>query len=78
MRFVFLAIFVLLVAAAAIFAIQNLQPITVSFLGMTIHTRLAVLAVAVYVLGAVTGGSLLALVRQSYEGASEVITRRAP
>jgi lipopolysaccharide assembly protein A len=78
MRFVFLAIFVLLVAAAAIFAIQNLQPITVSFLGMTIHTRLAVLAVAVYVLGAVTGGSLLALLRQSYEGASEVITRRAP
>jgi lipopolysaccharide assembly protein A len=78
MRFVFLAIFVLLVAAAAIFAIQNLQPITVSFLGMTIHTRLAVLAVAVYVLGAVTGGSLLALLRQSYEGASEVITRRPP
>jgi uncharacterized integral membrane protein len=78
MRFVFLAIFVLLVAAAAIFAIQNLQPITVSFLGMTIHTRLAVLAVAVYVLGAVTGGSLLALLRQSYEGASEVIARRPP
>jgi lipopolysaccharide assembly protein A len=78
MRFVFLAIFVLLVAAAVIFAFQNLEPVTVSFLGMTIHTRLAVLAIAVYVLGAVTGGSLLALLRQSYEGASEVITRRAP
>ena len=78
MRFVFLAIFVLLVAAAVIFAFQNLEPVTVSFLGMTIHTRLAVLAVAVYVLGAVTGGSLLALLRQSYEGASEVIAKRAP
>ena len=78
MRFVFLAIFVVLVAAAVIFAIQNVQPVTVSFLGMTIHTRLAVLAIAVYVLGAVTGGSLLALLRQSYEGASQVVTRRSP
>jgi uncharacterized integral membrane protein len=78
MRFVFLAIFVLLVAAAVIFAFQNLQPVTVSFLGMTIHTRLAVLAVALYALGAVTGGSLLALLRHSYEGASEVIARREP
>ena len=78
MRFVFLAIFVLLVTAAVIFAVQNLEPVTVSFLGMTIHTRLAVLAVAVYVLGAVTGGSLLALLRHSYKGASEVITKRPP
>ena len=77
MRFVFLAIFVLLVAAIAIFAFQNLEPVTVSFLGVNIHTRLAVLAVAVYVLGALTGGSLLALLRQSYERASEVIPRRA-
>lgn len=77
MRFVFLAIFVLLVAAAVIFSIQNLQPVTVSFVGMTINTRVAVLAVAIYLLGAISGGSLLALLRRSYAGASEVMTGRA-
>jgi len=78
MRFVFLATFVLLVAIAIIFALQNLRPVTVSLLGMTIHTRVAVLAVAIYLLGVVSGGSLLALVRRSYAGASEVMTRRVP
>jgi len=74
MRYVFLAVFVLLVAALVIFAAQNLQAVTVSFLGMSIHTPLALLAVGLYVLGAITGGSLLALLRQSYEGASHVFT----
>ena len=74
MRYVFLAVFVLLVAALVIFAAQNLQAVTVSFLGMSIRTPLALLAVGLYVLGAITGGSLLALLRQSYEGASHVFT----
>jgi uncharacterized integral membrane protein len=69
MRWFHLAVIVLFGAAAVIFAIQNFQVVDVSFLSFSVHTRLAFLIVIIYVLGAVTGGSLLALLRQSYEGA---------
>lgn len=68
MRWIHLAIIVLLVAAAVIFAFQNLETVTMSFLGFSARVPLALLAVAIYVAGAVTGGSLLSLVRRSYQG----------
>jgi hypothetical protein len=39
-----------------------------SFLRFTVRAPLAVLAVVVNILGAATGGSLLAVLRRSYEG----------
>jgi len=54
--------------ATLIFALQNLEAVTMAFLGFRIRAPLAVLAIVVYLLGAVTGGSLLALLRRSYEG----------
>jgi hypothetical protein len=39
-----------------------------SFLGFSIRAPLAILIAAVYVVGAVTGGSLFALLRRSYRG----------
>ena len=42
---------------------------TMSFLGFSARVPLALLAVGVYLLGTVTGGSLLALPRQSIEAA---------
>jgi len=69
MRWFHLSLIVLFVAATAIFATQNLQEVNVSFLGLSFRTPLAFLIVAVYVLGAVSGGGLLAVVRRSYEGA---------
>lgn len=68
MRWVHLAIVVLLAAAAAAFAFQNLEMVTMSFLGFSARVPLALLAVGIYAAGAVTGGSLLALARRSYEG----------
>ena len=68
----------LLFAAALItFAAQNLEIVTMSFLGFTARVPLALLAAGVYLLGTVTGGSLLALLRQSIEGAKrrKVATR---
>lgn len=53
--------------ASLIFAVQNLEAFTVSFLGFEGTAPLAVLTILVYILGALTGGSLLALVRESYE-----------
>jgi len=65
MRWVYLTIVVLFVAAILVFAFQNLGVVTMSFLGFSIRAPLAILAVIIYVLGAFTGGSLFALLRHS-------------
>jgi uncharacterized integral membrane protein len=69
MRWVHLGVIVVFAAVVIIFALQNLQVVTVSFLRVNIETPLAFLIAIVYLLGGVTGGSLLALLRRSYEGA---------
>lgn len=65
MRWVYLVIVVVFVAAILIFAFQNLGMVTMSFLGFSVRAPLAVLAAVVYVLGAFTGGSLYGLLRHS-------------
>jgi uncharacterized integral membrane protein len=69
MRWVHLAILAVFVAVIVIAAVQNLHVVEFSFLGARIHMRLAFLIAGVYVLGAATGGGLLALLRHSYKGA---------
>jgi putative membrane protein len=67
MRWLYLTVIVVFVAAIVLFAIQNLGLVTMSFLGFSVRAPLAVLAVVVYVLGAITGGSLFALLRRSVQ-----------
>ena len=66
MRWAHLTIIVLFAIVTLIFALQNLESVTVSFLGLSARTPLAILVFIVYVLGAATGGSLFALLRRSY------------
>jgi uncharacterized integral membrane protein len=73
MRWIYLGAIVLFAVATLIFALQNLEAVTMAFLGFRIRAPLAVLAIVVYLLGAVTGGSLLALLRRSYEGSKRRI-----
>ena len=68
MRWVYLTIVVVFVAAILIFGFQNLGVVTMSFLGFSVRAPLAILAAVVYVLGAITGGSLYALLRKSLRG----------
>jgi uncharacterized integral membrane protein len=68
MRWVHLAVIILLVAATLLFGLQNRDVVTISFLGFSVRAPLAILIAGVYVIGAVTGGSLFALFRRSYEG----------
>jgi len=68
MRWVYLTMVVLFVAAAVIFVFQNVGVVTMSFLGFGVRAPLAVLAAVAYILGAVTGGSLYALLRKSVQG----------
>ena len=68
MRWVYMTMVVLFVAAAVIFVFQNVGVVTMSFLGFGVRAPLAVLAAVAYILGAVTGGSLYALLRKSVQG----------
>jgi uncharacterized integral membrane protein len=68
MRWVYIVVVVLFAAAIIVFVVQNRASVTMSFLGFGVHAPLAVLAAVVYLLGAVTGGSLLALLRKSVRG----------
>jgi len=67
MRWIYLAVIILFVAATIIFALQNFEAVTMSFLGSSARVPLALLVTVAYLLGAATGGSLFALLRRSYE-----------
>jgi uncharacterized integral membrane protein len=68
MAWINLTIIVLFAAATVVFALQNLEFVTVSFLGFSVRAPLAILIFVVYVLGAATGANLFALLRRSYQG----------
>jgi putative membrane protein len=61
MRAIYLAVIILFVVATLIFALQNLEAVPMSFLGFNVRAPLALLTIVVYLLGAATGGSVLAL-----------------
>ena len=71
MRWVYLAVIVVLALVTLIFALQNFQSVTVSFLRLQFSMPLAVLVIAIYVLGMATGGSARALVRWAWEGSKQ-------
>jgi len=75
MRWLYLAAIVLFALATLIFAVQNLESTTVSFLRFNVRAPLAVLTIIIYLLGAATGGSLLALLRRSYAGSTRSVAR---
>lgn len=68
MRWFHMTLIAIFAVATVIFALQNLQSVTVAFLNFRISAPLAVLIGLIYLLGMVTGGSLWALIRWSLEG----------
>jgi putative membrane protein len=71
MRWFHLVVIALFAAATLVFAVQNFQIVNVSLLRLSVQTPLAFLIAVIYLLGAVTGGSVLALLRRSIEGAKQ-------
>ena len=71
MRWFHTAVIVALIAVTLIFAIQNLQSVTVSFLNLKVSSPLAVLVTLVYVLGMFTGGSAWALIKWAIDESSK-------
>jgi lipopolysaccharide assembly protein A len=60
MRWFHLVVMILFATATIIFAAQNLEIVTTSFLGFSVRVPLAFLIAVVYLLGTATGSSLLA------------------
>jgi uncharacterized integral membrane protein len=73
MRWIYLAVIILFAGATIIFALQNFEIVTMTFLSFNARVPLALLVAVVYLVGAATGGSLFALLRRSYEGSKRNI-----
>jgi uncharacterized integral membrane protein len=69
MRWFHLAVVILFAGVTAIFAMQNFQIVTMSFLRISAQMPLSFLVAIIYLLGAATGSSLFALLRRALEGA---------
>lgn len=69
MRWLHIAVICIFAAAVIVFTVENLQIVSMSFVGFSARVPLALLAAGFYLLGTVTGGSLLALLRHSIEEA---------
>ena len=70
MKHVYLALLLAMTAVDFLFKFQNLDTVTVQFLSASLTLPLSLLLLAVYVLGMLTGGTLLSMVRSWVRGAT--------
>ncbi len=69
MRIIYLVLIVVLAAVTLLFAVQNLQTITVAFFNWSVTLPIALVVIGAYALGMATGGSLLAFLRWTLQRA---------
>ena len=70
MRYVYMALIVIFAAVIVLFKIQNLETVTVTLFAVSVSLPVSVLVLLIYVLGMLTGGFLLALLRTWVHGAT--------
>jgi uncharacterized integral membrane protein len=70
MRFVYMALIAIFATIIILFKIQNLESVTVSLFSASVSMPVSVLVLLIYVLGMLTGGFLLALLRSWVHGAT--------
>jgi lipopolysaccharide assembly protein A len=71
MRYVYMALTLLVTTLIVVFAFENLASVTVSFFSIRITMPLSLLILLVYVLGMFTGGFVVSLLRVLIQGASK-------
>ena len=71
MRLIYFCILLFLVTAVGIFVLQNNEPITLQYLGHSIECSPWVLLGIVYLLGMVSGGTVIGLLHRSLQRVSE-------
>jgi uncharacterized integral membrane protein len=69
MRYLYIALIVVFAAAVAMFKFQNLEAATVTLWSMSFTLPMSILVLLIYVLGMLTGGFMLALLRSWIQGA---------
>ncbi|AHE98691.1 LapA family protein [Thioalkalivibrio paradoxus] len=70
MRYVYIALIILLTVVVLVFTFQNLGAVTVQFLTLRLTLPLSALIILVYFLGLLTGGAVVSLVRSWVRGSS--------
>ena len=70
MRYVYMALIAILAAVVILFKVQNLESVTVTLFSASVTLPVSVLVLLIYVLGMLTGGFLLALLRSWVHGAT--------
>jgi lipopolysaccharide assembly protein A len=75
MRYVQASFLLVFLGALGIFAVQNTQTVTVQFLKVAVTAPLALVSVAIYLLGMLTGWTVVAFVSRSLKRVTE---RREP
>jgi uncharacterized integral membrane protein len=70
MRYVYMALIAILAVIIILFKFQNLESVTVSLFAASVTLPVSVLVLLIYVLGMLTGGFLLALLRSWIHGAT--------
>jgi uncharacterized integral membrane protein len=63
MKYVYIALIVVLAGIVLLFKVQNLESVTVSLFSASVTLPVSILVLLIYVLGMLTGGMVLALVR---------------
>jgi len=66
MRYIQVGAFLAFLAAIGIFAIQNREVVTVNFLTWNLSQPVAIVTVAVYMLGMLSGWTVVAFARRSF------------
>ena len=68
MRMIQTVVFLVVLAAIAVFAVQNTSGVTVNFLRWNATIPVAFFIVVVYFLGMISGGTVVAVLRGSFRG----------
>jgi lipopolysaccharide assembly protein A len=71
MRIIYAAILLVLVAAAAVFCVQNLGSVTIRYLGWQAMIPLPLLVILVHLLGMISGWGVLSFLRRTIRVATE-------
>ena len=71
MRFVYGVILLIFLGAVGVFALQNTQSVALRFLNWSVSAPVALLSVAVYFLGMISGWSVVGFLRSSLSRVTE-------
>ena len=71
MRIVYLLILVLVLAAVVLFAVQNDEQVTLKYLDRSVSISLSVLIAVVYLLGMVSGWTVIGFLKRSLQRVTE-------